>query len=164
MLLGLVLLTGGMVLIVWGADWFTDGAIRTAAVMAVSPFVVGFVVSGLEPENLTTGVIAALERLPQVALGTILGSVIFLLTAALGITLLLVPMKVQIPRAASWSMLASAGAFALVIWDGDVTRPEGAGLIVLAIGLLIWLYRTSPVFLKAERGGDDETEGPAPPG
>ena len=51
MLLGLALLTGGIVLIVWGADWFTDGAIRTAAVMAVSPFVVGLLVSGLEPEN-----------------------------------------------------------------------------------------------------------------
>lgn len=58
-------------------------------------------------------------------------------------------------------MLISAGAFALVIWDGDVTRPEGAGLLLLAIGLLIWFYRTSPVFLQAERDGDDNAEGPA---
>jgi len=162
MLLGLVLLAGGIALIVWGADWFTDGALRTAAAMAVSPFVVGVVVSGLEPENLTTGVVAALERLPQIALGTVIGSAIFLLTAALGVTLLLVPMEIRIPRAASWAMLASAAAFALSIWDGDVTRVEGAGLLALAVGLLIWLYRASPVFLQADRGGDDETEGPAP--
>jgi cation:H+ antiporter len=161
MLLGLVLLTGGILLIVGGADWLTDGAIRAAVTMAVSPFFVGLVVSGLEPENLTTGVIAALERLPQVALGTVVGSAIFLLTAALGATLLLVPMAIRIPRAAGWAMLASAGAFALVIWDGDVTRLEGAGLFVVAIGLLIWLYRTSPVFLRAEGEGDD-AEGPAP--
>lgn len=124
-----------------GADWLTDGAIRTAAVMAVSPFFVGLVVSGLEPENLTTGIIAALERLPQVALGTVIGSGIFLLTAALGLTLLLVPMEIRIPRAA---MVVSAGAFALVIWDGDVTRLEGAGLLVLAVGVLVWLHRASP--------------------
>jgi cation:H+ antiporter len=161
MLLGLVLLAAGIALIVWGAEWFTDGALRTAAVMAVSPFAVGLVVSGLEPENLTTGVITALERLPQIALGTVIGSAIFLLTAALGVSLLLVPMPIRIPRAASRAMLASAAAFALSIWDGDVTRVEGAGLLGLAIGLLIWLYRASPVFLQAERDGHVETEGPA---
>jgi cation:H+ antiporter len=160
MLLGLVLLVGGIALIVWGADWFTDGALRTAAAMAVSPFVVGLIVSGLEPENLTTGVIAALARLPQVALGTVIGSAIFLLTAALGVTLLLVPMTIRIPRAAGWAMLVSAGAFALVIWDGDVTRLEGAGLLGLAVGLLIWLYRASPVFLPPGRDRDDEAEDP----
>jgi Ca2+/Na+ antiporter len=73
MLLGSVFLIGRILLIVWG-DWFTDGAIRTAVTMAVSPFFVGLVVSGLEPENLTTGVIAALERLAQVALRTVIGS------------------------------------------------------------------------------------------
>jgi cation:H+ antiporter len=55
-------------------------------------------------------------------------------------------------------MLASAGAFALVIWDGDLTRLEGAGLLGLAVGLLIGLYRASPVFLQAEPDGDDEAE------
>jgi len=59
-------------------------------------------------------------------------------------------------------MLASAGAFALVIWDGDVTRLEGAGLLVLAIWLLIWLYRASPVFVHAEREGEGDAEGPPP--
>jgi cation:H+ antiporter len=162
MLLGLVLLAAGIALIVWGAEWFTDGALRTAAVMAMSPFAVGLVVSGLEPENLTTGVIAALERLPQIALGTVIGAAIFLLTAALGVSLLLVPMAIRIPRAAGGAMLASAAAFALSIWDGHVTRVEGAGLLGLAVGLLIWLYRASPVFLQAERDGDGETEGPAP--
>ena len=43
-----------------------------------------------------------------------------------------------------------------------MTRVEGAGLLGLAVGLLIWLYRASPVFLQAERDGDGETEGPAP--
>jgi cation:H+ antiporter len=58
-------------------------------------------------------------------------------------------------------MLASAAAFALSVWDGAVTRVEGAGLLALAVGPLIWLYRASPVFLQAGRDGDDETEGPA---
>ena len=47
----------------------------------------GIVVSGFEPENLVTGVAAAWAGLGQVALGTVIGSAIFLLTGALGLTL-----------------------------------------------------------------------------
>jgi hypothetical protein len=48
---------------------FTDGAIQTAARLALSTFFVGAVVSGFEPENLARGA-AALAGLPQIALGT----------------------------------------------------------------------------------------------
>jgi cation:H+ antiporter len=51
------------------------------------------------------------------------------------------------------------GGILLIVWGADWF--EGAGLFVVAIGLLIWLYRTSPVFLWAEGEGDD-AEGPAP--
>jgi cation:H+ antiporter len=158
MVFGILLLVGGLLLIVWGADWFTDGAIRTAAVTAISPFYVGIIVSGLEPENLVTGLTAAIQGYPQIALGTVIGSAIFLLTGALGIALLLVPMEIRIPRAGGGAILLSAGTFALTIWDADVTRFEGAVLLVVAIGLLVWLHRSSPVFLKAEAENDDDGE------
>lgn len=158
MLLGIVLLIGGIALIMWGAEWFTDGAIKTAVVMTLSPFYVGIVVSGFEPENLVTGLRAAIEGFPQIALGTVIGSAIFLLTAALGIALLLVPMEVRIPKAGAVAMLVSVVAFLMSIWDGDVTRIEGAVLVTVAIGLLVWLYQSSPIFLKAEKGDDDEVK------
>jgi len=158
MLLGLVLLIGGIALIMWGAEWFTDGAIKTAAVMTLSPFYVGIAISGFEPENLVTGLRAAIEGFPQIALGTVIGSAIFLLTAALGIALLVVPMEIRIPKAGAVAMLLSVGAFLVSIWDGDVTRIEGALLVTVAIGLLVWLYQSSPVFLKAEKGDGDEMQ------
>ena len=160
MLLGLLLLVGGIALILWGADWFTDGAIKTAAVMTISPFYVGIIVSGLEPENLVTGVTAAVEGFLQIALGTVIGSAIFLLTAALGTTLILVPMEIRIPKTGAWAMLVCTGVFGVVIWDADVTRFEGGVLIAVAVGLLICLHRSSPVFLKPETDDDDD-EAPA---
>jgi cation:H+ antiporter len=96
MLLGVVLLIAGIVLVLWGAERFTDGAMQTALRSSLSPCYVGAIVSGFEPENLTTGGAAALGGLPQVALGTVIGAAVFVLTAGLGAALLLVPMAVNI--------------------------------------------------------------------
>jgi cation:H+ antiporter len=150
MLLGVVFLVGGMALVLWGAERFTDGAIRTATLLALSPFYVGAVASGFEPENLFTGVAATLGDLPQVALGTVVGSAIFLLTAGLGLALLLVPMEVRLPRAGGLAMLACLVPFAAALWTGGrVSRLEGLLLVVVAVGLMAWLYAHSPAFLGA---------------
>jgi cation:H+ antiporter len=96
--IGGLALVAGLALVVWGAERFTNGAIRLAARLSLSPFFVGAVASGFEPENLASGAAAALGGLPQIALGTVIGSTIFLLTGALGLVLLVAPMDVRIPR------------------------------------------------------------------
>jgi cation:H+ antiporter len=157
-LVGAALFIVGVALVLWGAERFTDGAIRTAALFAVSPFFVGTVVSGFEPENLVTGGAAALAQLHQVALGTVIGAAIFMLTAGLGVALLLVPMKVSIPKAGAVAMIVSLIPFTIALWnDGVVSRAEGALLVVVAIGLLGWLYRRSPVFLRPETDEDESS-------
>src|SRR2546425_501052 len=131
MLLGSLLLVGGIVLVLWGAERFTDGALRTATRFGLSTFYVGALVSGFEPENLVTGVTASAEHLPQIALGTVIGSAIFLLTGGLGAALLLVPMDVRIPREGIVAMVATLLPFAVVVWnDGVVSRSEGALLVL----------------------------------
>jgi cation:H+ antiporter len=123
--------------------------VRTATRFGLSTFYVGAIVSGFEPENLITGVTASAEHLPQIALGTVIGSAIFMLAGGLGVALMLVPMEVRIPREGGLAMLASMVPFSIAIWnDGTVSRGEGAVLTVVAIGLMAWLYRRSPVFLE----------------
>lgn len=149
-LLGGLFLIAGIVCVIWGAERFAQSAIRAAYLLSLSPFFVGAVISGFEPENLVTGGAAALANLPQVALGTVIGAAIFLLTGGLGLALLLVPMEVRLPRAGVVAMVGSLVPFALALWnDGTVSRAEGTVLIVIAIGLMVWLYRASPVFLRA---------------
>jgi cation:H+ antiporter len=155
MLTGFLLLVVGIALVLWGAERFTDGAIRTAARFSLSTFYVGVLVSGLEPENLVTGVTAAAEHLPQIALGTVIGSAVFMLTGGLGVALLLVPMAVRLPREGSFAMLASVVPFAIALWsDGTVSRVEGAVLVLVAASLMVWLYRRSPIFLRASEDDD----------
>ena len=64
MLLGAFVLVIGLALVVWSAARFTEGAAGTARVLAISPFYVGVVVSGLEPENLLPGLAAAHALMP----------------------------------------------------------------------------------------------------
>jgi cation:H+ antiporter len=160
---GALFLLFGLALVIWGAERSTEGAVGAAAWLRLSPFYVGIVVSGFEPENLVTGLAAALAGFPQVALGTVVGSTIFLLTGALGLTLLLVPMEVRIPRAGAAAMAVSLGAFvAALLPAGRIGRLQGALLLALAVGLLAWLYRRSPAFLPRE--GDEPNGGaPSPP-
>jgi len=157
-LIGAVLLVAGMALVLWGADRFTDGALRTAARFSLSTFYVGAVVSGFEPENLVTGAAAAVDGLHQVALGTVIGSAVFMLTGGLGLTLLIVPMEVRIPREGALAMVVSLALFAGALWNGTVSRTEGAVLALAAIGLMVWLYRRSPVFQRADDEEDDEAD------
>jgi cation:H+ antiporter len=148
-LIGLVLVVTGMLLVLWGAERFTDGAVTTATRFGLSTFYVGAVISGFEPENLITGVTASAENLPEIALGTVIGSAIFMLTGGLGLALLLVPMDVRLPREGTFAIVISLVPFSLVLWnDGVVTRREGAMLVLLSIGLMVWLYRRSPIFLR----------------
>ena len=149
MLFGALLLIVGIAFVLWGAERFTEGAIRTARLFALSPFFLGAIVSGLEPENLVTGLAGAIGGLPQIALGTVIGAAIFMLTGGLGLALLLVPMEVRIPRAGALAMAASLVPFGVALMnDGVVSRAEGALLSSVAIGLMAWLYKRSPAFLR----------------
>lgn len=146
MWLGVMLFLIGVGLVLWAADRFTDGAVGTAKLLHLSPFFVGILVSGFEPENLITGVAAAVAGLPQVALGTVIGAAIFMLTAGLGAALLIVPMGVNIPKAGAVAMWFALLFSAFALWnDGTVSRGEGWLLILIAAGMLGWLYRRSPV-------------------
>lgn len=158
MVIGALLLVAGMALVLWGAERFTDGALRAAVRFSLSPFYVGAVVSGFEPENLVTGAAAAVDGLDQVALGTVIGSAVFLPTAGLGVTLLLVPMEVRIPREGALAMMVSLLLFGGALWDGAVSRIEGAGLAFAAVGLMVWLHRRSPVFRRSAGEDDDPAE------
>lgn len=156
---GAVLFLIGIGLVLWGAERFTDGALATARRFRLSPFFVGALVSGFEPEQLATGVAAAVGGLPQVALGTVIGATVFMLTAGLGLALLLVPMDVNIPKAGTLAMLGVLLPFSLVLWnDGTVSRKEGILLVLVAVGLLGWLYRRSPVLLAADPDAELEPE------
>ena len=156
-MVSILLLVVGIGIVLWSAERLTDGVLGAAASFALSAFFVGALVSGFEPENLATGLVANFKGLPQVALGTVIGSALFMLLAGFGAAVLIVPMNVEIPRAAIVVMLVSPLLFGLTLLnDGVVSRLEGLLLLVACGALMFRLYRTSPV-LRARSADDLET-------
>jgi cation:H+ antiporter len=148
--IAIVIFLLGVGLVLWAAERLTDGILAASASFAVSTFFVGALVSGFEPENLTTGLVANFQGLSQVALGTVIGAAVFMLLGGFGVALLIIPMEVQIPRPGILAMLASLLPFVWVLLnDGRVSRVEGL-LLLLVCGMLVaWLYRVSPTLLTS---------------
>jgi cation:H+ antiporter len=157
-MIAIVIFILGVILILWAAERLTDGILAAAASFAVSGFFVGTLVSGFEPENLVTGIVANFGGLAQVALGTVIGAAIFMLLGGFGAALLIVPMEVAIPRSGAIAMLASLLPFGwFVLNDGTISRVEGIILILVCGAAMIWLYRKSPILLAARSRGELET-------
>jgi cation:H+ antiporter len=149
-MIDVILFVLGIGVVLWAAERLTDGVVAVAASFAVSAFFVGVLVSGFEPENLVTGVVANFEGLSQVALGTVIGAAVFMLLGGFGVALLIVPMKVEIPRWGALAMVLSLLPFGWVLLnDGMVSRSEGLLLVFVCGALMVWLYRTSPILVAA---------------
>ena len=133
----------GIALVVWGTERFVEGMIGSALVVGVSTFALGVVFGGFDAENLATGIAAGLKELPGISLGTIIGSGIFLLGAAVGITAILVPLEVRIPRKYIYLTLVSPLPMLALMLDGTLSRMDGLVLLLISLPLIGYIVRDS---------------------
>lgn len=120
------LLIGGMIGLPVGADLLIDGARGIALTMGVSETVIGLtlVAIGTSLPELATTVMAAMRRQADVAIGNVLGSNIFNITAIIGAAALFAPLPIPPELLARdlWVMIASS---ALLIPFVLLCRPLG---------------------------------------
>jgi cation:H+ antiporter len=134
-----IALAANLIVLMVAGDQFVVGAVRVAASLKVRPTVVGAVIAGLGaslPELLVSG-IASARGDSQIALGTLVGANVAIISLALGIAALIAPVRVDsttVLREAPISV-AAVLLFASMI-PGGLTRLKG---IVLLIGLVIAL-------------------------
>jgi cation:H+ antiporter len=128
-LVSVLLLAGGLVLVVAGAEALFDGLLGTAARFGVAPFAFTLVVSGFEPENLAAGIAANLKGLGNAAAGTFLGGTTFLALAVAGLAAAVAPVRAELPRAVLvWTALSPLPLLGLGL-DGHLSRLDGALLV-----------------------------------
>lgn len=137
-----IYIAAGLLLLVWSADRFVDGAAATARHLGVPPLLIGMLVVGFgtsAPEMLVSA-ISASKGNPGIALGNAYGSNICNLGLILGITALIKPIRVQsatlkkeLPVLAVVTVLAG---FQLL--NGAITRLEAGVLLAVFAGLLCW--------------------------
>lgn len=156
---GVALLLAGVAFVasVWlmveGAEKLTEGFLRISITFGVSTFLLGYVLSGIDLENLAVGIVGAVGDMPSVALGTVIGSATFLLTFAVGATAVLVPLRTDTPRRLLLLTLLSPLPFALLAFDGTLSRLDGALLFVASlvlIGYVVHTARTHPLMKPNE--------------
>src|SRR6266550_9242927 len=159
--LALILLLIGTVLLVFGADWFLDGAGDLARALGISALVLGVLLAGLEPEEMLTAAIASGRSAPALAVGNVIGTNVTIVTVALGLSALIFPMVIDksVRRQALIATLVSVLPVVL-LFLGIVTQLEGVLLLVVFVGYTIFLFRTDREAIKrmAEVEADDDDD------
>jgi cation:H+ antiporter len=130
-------------LMVEGAEKLTESFLRISISFGVSTFLLGYVLSGIDLENLAVGMVGAVADMPSVALGTVIGSATFLLTFAVGLTAVLVPLRSDTPRRLLLLTLLSPIPLAVLALDGILSRMEGALLFAASLALIGYVVHTA---------------------
>lgn len=97
LLLNILLFSVGLVAIIKGADWLTDGAASIARRFGIPSIVVGLtiVAIGSSAPEFVVSVLSAIQGNVDIALGNIVGSNIFNILGIMGVTALVRPVEVQ---------------------------------------------------------------------
>ena len=151
-------ITGGLVLLYFGADWLVQGAVTLALHLGLSPLIVGLTVVALGtsvPEALVS-VQAAIGHQGGIALGNVIGSNILNIALILGLSSLILPLKVDSHIVKADVPLLTGATFMLVVLleDFHISRMEGAFLLLCIVGYvagnIMTVKRDSPDENKIE--------------
>lgn len=132
----------GLLLLVWSADRFVDGAAVTARHFGMPPLLIGMVIVGFgtSAPEMVVSAFSALQGNPGIALGNAYGSNITNIALILGLTALISPIAVhsQVLRKELPILAAVTGLAAWQLWDGVVTRSEALLLLGTFLALMGW--------------------------
>jgi cation:H+ antiporter len=158
--LGLLVL--GIVLLLYGADWFMDGIKDLAQTIGMSPLVLGVILAGLEPEEMLTATLASGRGDGYLALSDVVGTNITIATLALGLSALLLPIALHrgLRRQALIATLASVPPIILLLL-GPITRLAGLLMLLIFVIYTVVLIRTDRKALARIAEDDDDDDEPA---
>lgn len=142
MLLPLLAIVVGLVVLVWSADRFVDGAASAAKHFNIPALLIGVVIIGFgtSAPELVVSALASAEGNPGIALGNAYGSNITNIALILGITALVSPIVVDAQaRRSTLPLLTLATIFAaLLLFDDYLSRLDAIGLLVAFAALMGW--------------------------
>ena len=156
-----LLVMAGFGLLVLGAYWIVAGAVAVAHVLGVSELVIGLtiVAVGTSLPEIAATVVAGLRGERDMAVGNVVGSNLFNILAVIGLSSLVSPVGLHVPRAALRVdipiMVAAAIACLPIFLTGHrIDRWEG-GLFLgyyFAYTIYLFLYATAHDALPAFSG------------
>lgn len=164
MLHDIVFFVAGLVLLVLGANYVTDGAVVVAKRFHVSNLIIGLTVVALGSTmpDIVVCVESAFQNKPTIAVGEVIGSNTFDLLLVVGVMGIIRPFKVSgIMRTQDLPILFIAAAALWVAGDGvlfdaahhnEINRSSGITLIVIFV-FYMWF-----MILSSKHGSSDEED------
>lgn len=134
-MLDIILFIVGIILVLKGADWLTDGSVAVASRLGVSQIVIGLtiVAMGTSMPEFCVSLISALKGTPDLAVGNVVGSNIFNALLIVGVAALVAPMtilKSTVKRDIPFAILASAALLVMCL-DNHIGRMDALILLIL---------------------------------
>ncbi|MGD9152862.1 MAG: calcium/sodium antiporter [Gammaproteobacteria bacterium] len=145
LLTAFILLLAGFFLLAWAANSSVSGAATLAKKFGLSSRLIGLTIIALGTSipEMVISVIAALHGNPNIAIGNVMGSNIANIGLVLGITALIVPLKVRSTTLRKefpllFISMLIVGAFML---SGKLGRGDGILLLIGATLVIFWLIQ-----------------------
>jgi len=141
----------------WSAGRFVAGASGLARSLGVSPLIIGLtiVAFGTSAPEMLVSAMAAWRGNSGIAIGNAVGSSIANIALVLGVTALIVPLRVRsqtLNREFPLMLLVILATLAL-IWNGTLSRPDAVLLLTGMVILVFWI-----IHLARSASPDDPLE------
>lgn len=150
-----ILLILGLVMIIRSADVLIDSSAKIAKRYGISPFIIGITVVafGTSAPELSVGIISGITKTNQLTLGNIIGSSLANTAMIIGLTAIIMPLKVkdsvvkrELPILLGVQIILSGMLFA----DGILSQLDGCILIMGFIGFVLYIIKDSKNSMKTK--------------
>ena len=144
MIVNILMIIAGVVLVLWGADRLTDGAVALAERMQIPQIVIGLtiVALGTSAPEFCVSLVSALKGTADLAVGNVVGSNIFNAMLIVGVAAMVAPMTIlpsTIKKDVPVALVASVALTVMVLMDGNLSRVDAA---LLFVGFLAFMWVT----------------------
>lgn len=135
MFLNISFIIAGIVLVLWGADRLTEGAVTVAERLKVPQIVIGLtiVAIGTSMPEFCVSLVSAVKGTSDLAVGNIVGSNIFNTLVIVGAAAMVAPITIlhtAVRKDIPFAMMASA-LLMMLCYDGNLSRVDAAVLLVM---------------------------------
>jgi len=148
-------LVAGLVLLVIGAEFLVKGASKIAAILQISPLIIGLtiVAYGTSAPEMSVSIMSTYSNQGDIAVGNVVGSNICNILLVLGMSSVVAPLLVtkQIIRSDVPIMIGVSLLLLMFGLDGQISRVDG---IILFVGAA--LYTLSLIYQSSKQGAEQD--------